>query len=1460
MADCRSRVCLVAVALMAALFAIRGAEPPAAALGGPVVGECPKAVAAVGQDGEGEQIEARGDSEWQRLTYPLDTLPPGDWQGNAAAYVEAMIPEGTPEGLSTFLAVPGGRAVIPPGVTWTHMGPMPLDNNAASSGYKYGIVTGRINAIAFASATTAYMGGPVGGVWKTTNFSTSSPGSTTWTPLWDAATFPAQSVGAITVDPNNASVVYVGTGDSQPVAGDGFGNGILKTTDGGATWTHYGAGVMAPYSSAGAPGSSCCAAAPDENIKVIAVDPRNSNTVIAGASYGLFISYDAGVTWTQYDVVPRSNPTYSSCAQRVTSLLLDGNTNPSTLYVALGYPYDSVRRPGLTGGANGVYRATVPTGGAPSFSAVLNSGWPAGTGNGTTSANIGRIELAWDASHTHIYAYAASYNNNTNPVGVYHTANGGTTWNALTGGTSWTGCDGDQAQDWYNLSLAVDPNSPLTLYIGRTNFWKGVVNAAYTSITTTNLSGVYGSSTCGYGTLHPDQHGFAFVPGASPTRFLIGNDGGVYFGTGAVGGFTQMNGTVNTMEFYAGQLGRDFANTSGSQIQYAFGGFQDNGSASWDSSNTTVQWQARGNGGDGFFGAFDPIAGTKTAGRWITEYTNGSLSCSSAGASGSYGSCSPGYGSGEREDWSTPFLIDQWNCTNASCGNMVLGSTVVWASTGAGASWTKTGSTDLTKGGTSPAADIICLDVAHSNPGSVLVGTNDGNVQWSSNVFTGTNCTYAASNTASFSCSANSAATWVNVTGGNAVLPNRAINGVAFDPVTNTTFYAAVGGFNPNTPSTPGHLFMGKCASSPCTGSNFTWTDKTGALPDVPFTAVAVNPNNPKQVFAGSYLGFYYTDDITQDPPYWARYMTGLPNTRVNFLAVDRGAAATPRTSTTLGAFTYGRGLYVTKINIPAACGAIPAAPSASATAPQANRIDVSWNDSATAGITQYFVSRSTVSGGPYALLATVADTSPGSGGGAPYTYHDDGVSGGTTYYYTIKSNDSGACTSPASSQASALATGPCLLAPAFAGASSVTNPAGTTCALTVAWSGASAACSGPVTYSVYRSTSTPVNVVPGNRIVAGLPAGTTSYADSYNLASGTRYYYLVRATDSSNGVTETNAAEKSGIPTGPASDGTWAAGAESSDPAMTLTSPWTTSATYKRTGNYSYSTGASYPNSVCTALVTPSLVLGTGSILSYYHLYSTETSYDGCRVEISTNGGSSWAALTPTPAYGGTITISGNACSWATGTACYIGTSTGYPTTWQTASVSLSAYSGQTVLLRWNFSTDSGGSGTGTNPGWYVDDIQVTHVQIPGSCATSSGPPGVPDGRVGTAMKGSKNDSAGSSISVTWDNGCASNQYELVYGTGGQLPTSPSGTYGLTGVQCPIGTGGPFSWNPAPAVPGGQSFLWWLVVARDASNTEGSWGQNSSQERVGPGTGGSSAGVAGACATGKSVANTCGQ
>jgi hypothetical protein len=169
-----------------------------------------------------------------------------------------------------------------------------------------------------------------------------------------------------------------------------------------------------------------------------------------------------------------------------------------------------------------------------------------------------------------------------------------------------------------------------------------------------------------------------------------------------------------------------------------------------------------------------------------------------------------------------------------------------------------------------------------------MVGTNDANVWIGFNLGTGTQAQ----------------ANWVDVTGGNTVVPLRPVLGIALDPTVAAANlpvgYAAVGGFNANTPATPGHVFQVTCAAD-C--GSFTWADKTGNLPDIPVDSIIVNPNNAQQVFAGTDWGVYYTDDITVASPTWLRFENGISHAMVWDMQIDRG-------STTLSVWTRSRGAY----------------------------------------------------------------------------------------------------------------------------------------------------------------------------------------------------------------------------------------------------------------------------------------------------------------------------------------------------------------------------------------------------------------------------------------------------------------------------------------------------------------------------------------------------------------------
>ena len=205
-----------------------------------------------------------------------------------------------------------------------------------------------------------------------------------------------------------------------------------------------------------------------------------------------------------------------------------------------------------------------------------------------------------------------------------------------------------------------------------------------------------------------------------------------------------------------------------------------------------------------------------------------------------------------------------------------------------------------------------------------MVGTNDGNVQYGHGLATG------------------GLGLWVDITGANAVLPNRPILDVAMDPTTTTTpiGYAAVGGFNANTPSTPGHVFRVVCTAD-C--ASFTWSNKTGNLPDIPVDSIIANPKFPQQVFAGTDWGLYFTNDITAASPLWYRFENGLPHAMVWDMQIDRG-------NTTLSVWTRSRGAYVWPLPSAPVQVPVPTAVVSRKTHPGAGSFDVDLNPPA-AGI-----------------------------------------------------------------------------------------------------------------------------------------------------------------------------------------------------------------------------------------------------------------------------------------------------------------------------------------------------------------------------------------------------------------------------------------------------------------------------------------------------------------------------
>jgi len=791
---------------------------------------------------------------------------------------DRRVPRAVPSG-SIAPRSPGSPLALDP-LQFTALGPLPLQMNGCLGCYAYGHASGRVNTIAIDPVTpnVAYMGPVGGGVWKTTNCCTTA---TTWAPVTDSPMIPTLATDDITLDPNDHNVVYAGTGDLNFGSFSMGSAGILKSTDQGAAWTVKGANVFTAFYPPSAGGFPQYQA-----VGKVKVDPNNSNIVIAGTKTGLFFSYDGGDNWAG----PCTTNSFSTQRQDVTGLLVADAGATTDLYVAIGTRgFSTTVQPDLgQNGANGMYKTTLPASGCPASWTAQTSGWPAGTAGGTPypTNTLGRIDLAMAPNNPQIIYAQVQAIPTRGQLGVWRTTNGGTTWTLRSGVAGLTGCDGDYPQNWYNQGMAVDPNNSDVVFLDTHDIWKS-----------TNGGTTFVDQTCGYAggtTVHVDQHALTFLPGSSSV-LLAGSDGGIYVSTNATANpapFTQINDTVNTIEFYSGDITMDFANSASPGIN---AGAQDNGSSTfvWSGNPTAAMWQLR-RGGDGMYAKIEP----KQALRWYQEYQNGVIGVSTTGPDGGQANATGGWGA-DRLSFVFPYEMDKFNCPAATCNHMVAGSYRVWETlTGAVPNtWTAV-SPDLTKNTLADRSFINQLAFAPTDTTVVAVGTNDGNVQYGTNLNTG------------------AMGTWTNITLGNAVLPNRPILDVALSPTSATTVYAAVGGFDQNSPATPGHVFMATCSSGCTTPANWTWADKSGNFPNIPADSIVANPrwvggSGEQQVFVGTDWGLYFTNDINAATPVWLKFTSGLASVMIWDMAIDRGAGGNPLTSsTTLALFTRSRGAF----------------------------------------------------------------------------------------------------------------------------------------------------------------------------------------------------------------------------------------------------------------------------------------------------------------------------------------------------------------------------------------------------------------------------------------------------------------------------------------------------------------------------------------------------------------------
>jgi photosystem II stability/assembly factor-like uncharacterized protein len=266
---------------------------------------------------------------------------------------------------------------------------------------------------------TFYFGAAGGGVWKTLD------AGRTWQPIFDHG--PA-SVGAIAVAPSDAKTLYVGTGQVTSRYDIAAGEGVFKSTDGGAHWTAAGL-------------------ADSKHIGSIWIDPRDANHVLVGAlghvygpnpQRGVFASHDGGRTWDRTLFVSNNTGAVDIVADP---------TDPQVLFASTWQvryrPWMSYFVPDY-GPESGVYRST--DGGAH-WTKVSGNGWPAG--------DLGRIGLAatHTAQGTRVYAAIDAADNG----GLYRSDDAGGHWQRVN--------DDPELANSYFARLTAMPGDPDTVYV-----------------------------------------------------------------------------------------------------------------------------------------------------------------------------------------------------------------------------------------------------------------------------------------------------------------------------------------------------------------------------------------------------------------------------------------------------------------------------------------------------------------------------------------------------------------------------------------------------------------------------------------------------------------------------------------------------------------------------------------------------------------------------------------------------------------------------------------------------------------------------------------------------------------------------------------------------------------------------------------------------------------------------------